>query len=219
MRSRTDVTRWSWSSIMPRRAGGGRGRPYAMNEQSVDLAALAPTTEAGHARAEARAFHQSRAVLARLQRAGPRRGQQRPLPAAGTAALPVDLGQQSRRVLHGPRFRPDGAGQAADPAGGAGRAHARRAAGGDQAARRRADRGPAALLARDHRPAARAERDHARGRRADPGRSRLSAASASTRKRSRSSPRSPSTRPTPSRSSPTPASVSPWSWTAAAASS
>ena len=205
-------------SIMPRRAQG-RPRETIGDERAVRRSCGSGARERGRpARAEARALHQSRAVLARLQRAGARRGQQRPLPAAGAAALPVDLGQQSRRVLHGPGLGPDGAGQAADPAGGPGRADAGRAAGGDQAARRRPDHGAAALLARAHRPAARAERDHARGRRADRRRSRLPAPALQRGGDRDPDARSPSTRPTRSRSSPTPASASPWSSTAAAAS-
>src|SRR5947208_13579461 len=43
-------------------------------------------------------IYQSRTLLARLQRACSGGSRQRPPPAARTAALPVDLGKQSRRI-------------------------------------------------------------------------------------------------------------------------
>ncbi len=54
----------------------------------------------------ARAVHQPRAVLARLQPPGAGGIGQPRSSAARAAALPVDLGQQSRRILHGARRRP-----------------------------------------------------------------------------------------------------------------
>ena len=66
-----------------------------------------PTTPSRAARA-ARALFQPRAELARLQ--PPRaRGSLQPRPSpARAAALPLHLGQQSRRILHGPGRRPQG---------------------------------------------------------------------------------------------------------------
>ena len=64
-------------------------------------AGAAPARAAG-------AFHQPRAVVAALQPAGARGGEQPQPSAARAAALPVDLGQQPRRILHGARRRPEG---------------------------------------------------------------------------------------------------------------
>ena len=76
------------------------------------------------------ALHQSRDFLARVQpaRSG---GIGEPQPsAAGAAALPVDLGQEPRRILHGPRRRPRGPGARADRHGERRRTVAGRAAEG-----------------------------------------------------------------------------------------
>ena len=54
----------------------------------------------------ARAVHQPRAVVAGVQPPGAGGIGQPQSSAARAAALPVDLGQQSRRILHGPRRRP-----------------------------------------------------------------------------------------------------------------
>ena len=69
-----------------------------------------PTTPIRSARRDARplALFQPRAELARLQPPRARGGVQRGPSAAGAAALPLDLGQQSRRILHGPRRRAQG---------------------------------------------------------------------------------------------------------------
>ena len=93
-------------------------------------------------------LHQPRAVLARLQRARARRGRQSAPSAAGAAALPVDLGEQPRRILHGARRRAErpGAGRHRDAE--PGRAHPGAAARRHQPARRQADAGPAGDLAR-----------------------------------------------------------------------
>src|SRR5687768_7701943 len=50
--------------------------------------------------------HQPRALVARLQRARARRGDERQSPAPGAAALSFDLLLEPRRVLHGARGRP-----------------------------------------------------------------------------------------------------------------
>ena len=55
------------------------------------------------------ALFQPRAELARVQPARARGSLQRAPSAARAAALPVDLGEQPRRILHGPRRRPQGA--------------------------------------------------------------------------------------------------------------
>jgi hypothetical protein len=54
----------------------------------------------------ARALLQPRTVLAGLQLARARRGVEPARAAAGTGAVPVDLGHQPRRILHRPRGRP-----------------------------------------------------------------------------------------------------------------
>ena len=72
-----------------------------MNEMSLTIEPK-PQTEL----ADPSALHQPRAVLARLQHAGAGRGAQPEPSAARAPALPVDLGQQSRRILHGARRRP-----------------------------------------------------------------------------------------------------------------
>ena len=71
-----------------------------------------PRADAGCAgpAALARPLLQPRALVAELQSAGAGGGREPAPSAAGAAALPVDLGQQPRRVLHGPRRRPEGAG-------------------------------------------------------------------------------------------------------------
>ena len=53
----------------------------------------------------ARAFHQPRTVLAGVQSAGAGGSRQPPPSSARTAPVPVDLGQQSGRILHGPGRR------------------------------------------------------------------------------------------------------------------
>ena len=59
---------------------------------------------------EPRALHQPRAVLAAFQSPRAGGGRERPASAARAGAVPVDLGQQSRRILHGARRRPQGPG-------------------------------------------------------------------------------------------------------------
>ena len=63
---------------------------------------------AGASAPAARALHQPRAVVAALQPPGSGRGEQPQPPGPRAAALPVDLRQQPRRILHGARRRPQG---------------------------------------------------------------------------------------------------------------
>ena len=120
---------------------------------------------AGSARI-ARAVHQPRAVLAGVQPPGAG-GSGQPQPsAARAAALPVDLGQQSRRILHGPRRRPGRPGARRRDGDLRRRPHAGRAARAHRRAGRRARRRAAGALARAARRARRGGDRHLRRRRA-----------------------------------------------------
>ena len=77
----------------------GRGEA-ARRSPAVGRSAAVRTVRA------ARPLHQPRTVLAGVQPPCSRGSVQPQPPAAGAAALPVDLGQQSRRVLHGAGRRP-----------------------------------------------------------------------------------------------------------------
>ena len=88
----------------------------ADRSQAIALKEEIPDADAGGGRAgarvrprgEPRAVHQPRVVVAAFQPPGARGGRERRPSAARARALPVDLRQQSRRVLHGARRRPQG---------------------------------------------------------------------------------------------------------------
>ena len=92
------------------------------------------------------ALLQPRAVLAAVQSARAGGGAEQPPPLARARALPVDLGLQPRRVLHGAGGRPLRPGRRRRHAGEPGRADACPAAGRDQPLRRRPRQRPAGAL-------------------------------------------------------------------------
>ncbi len=119
------------------------------------------------------ALHQPRTVLAAFQPPRARGSRQRTPSAAGAGALPVDLGQQPRRILHGARRRPQGPGAPRHPGAEPGRADADRAARAHRrsglAARARSAAALARIAARTRRRRRRADRRRA----AQEGRARL----------------------------------------------
>ena len=133
----------------------------------------------GRCRGAARPVHQSRAVhqpgtlVAAFQPPGARRGREREPSGARTAAVPVDFGQQPRRILHGARRRPEGSGARGHRREEPGRADAGRAAGAHRRGGRRPCVRPAGALARAARGPAQGEHRPRRGRRRHQGREDL----------------------------------------------
>ena len=114
-------------------------RYRAVNNSESTWTPSTSDTGRGHHGRQSTPLLQPRALLAGLQRARAGGGQQPAPSAAGAAALPVDLGQQPRRILHGPRGRPEAPGARGRARAQPGRPDAGRAARRDQRRRRRPD--------------------------------------------------------------------------------
>src|SRR3990172_6751995 len=118
--------------------GASHGASHA---KSTGKAATGRAGAAGH-----RALLQPRAFVAAVQPARARGGAKSPPSAARAGAVPVDLGLEPRRILHGPRRRHLRTDRSRRHHAVAGWAHAAPAAGRDQPLRRQAGRRQAGLL-------------------------------------------------------------------------
>ena len=116
-----------------RLAGAGLGHPAASPS-----APSCPGRDARHP--GERALPEPRALVARVQRAGARRGRRRERPAARAAEVSRDRLQQPRRVLHGPRRGAQAAAHGRGRRDGARRDDRRRAARRHRRSRPRARR-------------------------------------------------------------------------------
>ncbi len=188
--------------LQPRRRPGPR-RPSRARDVRGGAAVRARRRGAGPPGEVRRPLPRPRAVVAALQPAAARDGRGRE-PAAARAG-PVDgvLRQQPRRVLHGPRRRPQAPDRGRDGRAGGVRDDAARRAGGDLDPHRRAEPAPRRVLPR--RPGARSCPPTAStwcAGRTSTARSRSSASGSSRTASSRCSRRWPSTRPTRSPTSP-----------------
>ena len=129
-------------AVTPAGCAATNGRPLRFRRAERSITGGPPgsrVVEAGRSlRHSPERFVNRELVLASVQSAGSGGGVEPEPSAAGAAALPVDLGEQSRRVLHGPRGRPDRSGPGRSHGPVPGRPVALRAAGADRHRGRRA---------------------------------------------------------------------------------